>query len=342
MIGLALSGGSVKGAYEVGVYKAFVKCHIKFDGFVGTSIGSFNAAMLAAGKGRELIKFWRNVNVAELLNLDEKFLKALNDKHLKDAVIGIKQIITDKGINTIGLKEILEKFNIEESIRNSIKDFGLVTVRIKPLKAMRMFKEDIPKGKLNEYILGSCYLPIFKPEKIIDKKYYADGGFIDNLPVNMLLDKNYEKVYAVDLGAIGIKQKIKDKSKVVIIKPSHDIGGQFVTDKEKINHNIDMGYFDTLKLLKNLDGKKYIFKKEKDKTYERMIKNISSRRIAEIKHFFHTQDIKKCIILATEYFMLKDSYEYNKIYSIKKVIKTLRKTKRKPNGIYWFIRDLKI
>ena len=29
MIGLALSGGSVRGSYEVGAYFAFKKCHIK-------------------------------------------------------------------------------------------------------------------------------------------------------------------------------------------------------------------------------------------------------------------------------------------------------------------------
>ena len=48
MIGLVLSGGGVKGAYQVGSYFAFKKCHIKIDGIVGCSIGSFNAAMIAA------------------------------------------------------------------------------------------------------------------------------------------------------------------------------------------------------------------------------------------------------------------------------------------------------
>ena len=40
MVGLALAGGGVKGSYQIGAYMAFKKCHIKFDGVCGTSIGS--------------------------------------------------------------------------------------------------------------------------------------------------------------------------------------------------------------------------------------------------------------------------------------------------------------
>ena len=66
MIGLALSGGGTRGSYQAGAFMAFKKCHIKFNGYVGTSIGSFNAAMLAAGKEKELKKFWENVNIGKL------------------------------------------------------------------------------------------------------------------------------------------------------------------------------------------------------------------------------------------------------------------------------------
>ena len=56
MVGLALAGGGVKGSYQIGAYMAFKKCHIKFDGVCGTSIGSFNAAMIAAGREEELLQ----------------------------------------------------------------------------------------------------------------------------------------------------------------------------------------------------------------------------------------------------------------------------------------------
>ena len=60
MVGLSLAGGGVKGSYQIGAYMAFKKCHIKFDGITGTSIGSFNAAMLTSGMEKELLDFWVN------------------------------------------------------------------------------------------------------------------------------------------------------------------------------------------------------------------------------------------------------------------------------------------
>lgn len=340
MIGLALSGGSVKGAYEAGSARAFKKMHIKIDGYVGTSIGSFNAAMLASNRSKELLKFWQNVDVKKALNLDEKFTKAIENKEIKGTVLGIKQIVTNKGVSILGLKEILESLNIEESIRKSSIDFGLVTVRVKPLKVLHLFKEDIPQGKIADYLMGSCYHPIFKLEKIIDEKYYLDGGFYDVMPVNMLLDRNYDKVYAIDLKSIGVRQKIKDKSKVTIIKPSHSLGSEFTFNKEQINKNIKLGYYDTLKVLKKLDGKKFIFKKIKN--YDKMLKNISLRRKKEMMLHFKVLDNKDLIIKIVEYFMTLEKYNYLEVYNLKRVIKKLRKTKFKRSNYFNFLKDLNV
>ena len=78
-----------------------------------------------------------------------------------------------------------------------------------------MFKEDIPANKLNDYIIASCFLPIFKFEKLIDDNYYLDGGFHDYIPANSLLEKGYDKVYVIDLEAIGIRRPYKYKEKII-------------------------------------------------------------------------------------------------------------------------------
>ena len=38
-VGIAFSGGGLRGAYQVGCYKAFLDCGINVNGFVGTSTG---------------------------------------------------------------------------------------------------------------------------------------------------------------------------------------------------------------------------------------------------------------------------------------------------------------
>ena len=47
MKALVLSGGGSKGSYQIGVWKALRKLHIKFDIVTGTSVGALNGALVA-------------------------------------------------------------------------------------------------------------------------------------------------------------------------------------------------------------------------------------------------------------------------------------------------------
>jgi len=47
-IGLVLSGGAAKGAYHVGILKAFAEHNIEVDFYSGASIGSLNAVLSAS------------------------------------------------------------------------------------------------------------------------------------------------------------------------------------------------------------------------------------------------------------------------------------------------------
>ena len=90
MRGLVLEGGGLKGSYQIGAFYALKRCGIKFDGFVGTSIGSFNAALLACGKEKELLELWRNLDLSDTLGLKEEFIDDYNNnrksmKTLKEA-----------------------------------------------------------------------------------------------------------------------------------------------------------------------------------------------------------------------------------------------------------------
>lgn len=346
MTGLSLAGGGVRGSYQVGAFYALKKCGIKFDGYVGTSIGSFNAAMLAAGKEKELLKFWQNINVGKIIGFSEKYIKEIENNHKTTGVFthlahNVKDVISNKGFSTDGLMQILEEVNLEEAVKKSKKDFGLCTVRAKDFTPIYRFKEDIPPGKFNEYVIASCYLPVFKMQKIIDETYYIDGGFYDNSPVNMLLDKGYNKVYAIDLSAVGIKRKVKDKNKVITIKPSRNLKSILNTNLNDIKYNIKLGYYDTIKVIKDLDGSKYIFKKINPWIYSWLIRKVNPKLRKEMELWFHTFNDKKLVIRALEYVMEKNKYEYTEIYNPIRLIKEIKRGKRN-YGVYRFIKDLRL
>ena len=137
-------------------------------------------------------------------------MSSLPLKKIKNTLKSYFKLLTNKGIDVDGMLKVLDEVLDVEALYQSKKDFGLVTFRIKDLKPIIKYKEDIPKSKIKEYILASCYFPVFKKKKLIDGNYYFDGGIYDNSPVNMLIKKGYKKIYVVKLHGIGISQKIKD------------------------------------------------------------------------------------------------------------------------------------
>jgi len=64
-LGLVLSGGGARGAFQVGVYERLLRDARFADGpavLSGTSAGAINAALIAAGKSpREMMRFWNGI-----------------------------------------------------------------------------------------------------------------------------------------------------------------------------------------------------------------------------------------------------------------------------------------
>src|SRR5215831_12925101 len=64
-LGLVLSGGGARGAFQVGVYERLLEDTRFASGptvLSGTSAGGINAALIAAGKSpREMLQFWKEI-----------------------------------------------------------------------------------------------------------------------------------------------------------------------------------------------------------------------------------------------------------------------------------------
>ena len=347
MIGLALEGGGVRGSYQAGAYIAFLECGIKIDGVCGTSIGALNGAIIASKKGSELPRIWRNSNMGKIFGFTSDFVDNVNEKkinlnYLKALLKNITNIILNKGIELKGVKELIDKELDVDALMNSEIDFGLVTVRLKDFKPIYLFKKDMEKDKIKDYIIASCCLPIFKMEKLIDDEYYLDGGFYDVGPVNMLLEKGYKKVYLIKIHGVGIRRKYQEDADVVVIEPKRSLGGVLDLNPKQIEENIKMGYYDALKVLKNLDGENYVFKVKKEEFYKRLNRKISKYEIRRVKHFLNAKTEKDTIIKALEYIMKKEEWNYYEIYDSKKVIKKIKKKYKKTDHfVYNYIRKLR-
>ncbi|MCL2610523.1 MAG: patatin-like phospholipase family protein [Defluviitaleaceae bacterium] len=260
-IGIALEGGGAKGAYHVGVYKAYLENGYKFDGFVGTSIGAINAAAFASADFETTLKLWENISLMQLFDEDVaevlEWETAKSDGRLGDRIKStISKVIAHKGIDTTKIREFITPYIDEEKIRQLGLDVGLVTYSTTDWKPHEIFVKDVPEGKLIDYIMASTRLPGFKAQFIDDKKF-IDGGIHDNWPVNMLINKGYDEIIAVRTNSFGKIRSYDQGANVTVIRPVEPLTSTLAFSSDNSANDIRLGYLDGLKAIHKLQGQYY-------------------------------------------------------------------------------------
>ena len=297
MYGLVLEGGGAKGAYHIGAYKAIKDMNIEIGGVAGTSVGALNGAAIAQDDFEKAYELWYNMCYSKVMNADDIEMKKLKKgkltkEDIKSLSERIKGVINEKGIDVTPLKDLLFELVDEDKIRNSGKDFGIVTVSLTDLKPLELYIEDIPEGKLVEYLLASAYFPAFKKEKI-NGKMYIDGGIYNNLPINLLSNKGYKDIIAIRTHGPGrLKKNDNSGLNIIYISPNDDLGKTLDFDGEVARKNLKLGYYDGLKALKGLKGYKYYIESKKDEDYFiDIFLNTEENKIIEIGEILGIGDI---------------------------------------------------
>ena len=253
---LVLSGGGSRGAYQIGVWKALKKQKIKIDLVTGTSIGALNGALIVQNDYDKALKLWENISFSSIFDSQIK-----PNSKFETYSIYIKEFFKKGGMD-VSLLENTIKENIDlKKFYSSKIGFGLVTFKLNTLTPFLLKKENIKENELADYLIASatCY-PAFKQKKI-GKDVYVDGGYYDNLPINLAFDMGATEVIAVDLKTLGFKSSNKNKENVIMIEPKNKLGDFLIFDSAEAKRQINLGYNDTMKVYKKFIGNKYTFKK---------------------------------------------------------------------------------
>lgn len=269
--GVIFSGGGAKGGYQIGAWKALNEIGFYPDIVTGTSVGALNGALYAMGEYKKALSVWENMSMATVFEqfseseeknggrIDELFSRV------------IKEAIFNRGADYTPLQTLVKNMMDEDKLRKSKTQFGLVTTKLtpqlSPIKAAELFIEDIPYGEAADYILASaaCF-PVMKSYKIGDSMF-VDGGYSDNIPIQMALKKGATEIVAVDIGSMGKAQPFETGSAAVhYIKSKRPFnngqrGTVMMFDKSASLRNIQQGYLDTLKEFGKTDGFYYSFHK---------------------------------------------------------------------------------
>jgi NTE family protein len=261
--GVVLEGGGAKGAYQIGVWKAFLECGLRIKGVSGVSVGALNGALICMDDYDEAENLWKQLTYSSVMNVNDEQMDKLMKRDLK--AINLKEltrdtgrILSDRGIDINPLKKLIEEWVDEEKICKSQIEFIFGTFLVSKLKEVEITAWEAESSNLKEYLLASAALPAFRNEKLHGMKY-LDGGMFNNVPVDMLINRGYKDIIVVRIYGIGLEKPVKIPKDVTMIEiaPRINLGGILEFNPDKIKRNIEVGYYDGMRCLRSLKGKIY-------------------------------------------------------------------------------------
>lgn len=234
-IGLILTGGGARAAYQIGVLKAIAesmprRAHSPFQIICGTSAGALNAAALAANaknfrKGVQYLdNTWKGFHANHIYRTD--VIGVFNNSILwlvgmLFSAIGINKLNQVSLLDNSPLVELLEDMVPYEKIQENI-DAGLlhalsVTTSgygsgqsvtfyqgVKQLEPWRRTGRIGTPAQIEiKHLLASAALPFIFPARLIHREYFGDGSMRQIAPISPALHLGATRVLIIGVTANG-------------------------------------------------------------------------------------------------------------------------------------------
>jgi NTE family protein len=183
-----LGGGGLLGAHEVGMLRALAEAGIRPDLVVGTSVGAFNGAFVAADPSNAadlLTKAWQGDGAGSVF---------------AGSFLGRMSTLIRSGTHlhsTSLLSTALDTFVPVELIEDLAVPFHCVAANIERAEP-RWFT----RGPIVPAVLASCAVPgILPPVRIGDEHFY-DGGLVHSIPIGRAVREGARTIYVLQVGRI--------------------------------------------------------------------------------------------------------------------------------------------
>lgn len=269
-IGLALSGGGALGLTEIGILQWMEEHHIPVDRIAGTSMGSIVGSMYATGMTPGQIRDfalkvnWDEALLPEPVYRDLAFRRKQDRREfLVDARLGLRHGLQGpNGYNPgQGVRLLLDRIAFPQSEVTNFDDlpipFHCVATDMQSGEAVILHE-----GSLSQSVRASMAIPgVFTPVQL-NGHVLADGGMVQNIPVETARAMGSDVVIAVELrlppgditqfgSILGVLSRALD---VMIMQNerrslaladrtlSVDVNGFWVSDYSRVKELIALGY----------------------------------------------------------------------------------------------------
>lgn len=261
-IGLVLSGGGGKGAYELGVWKALEDLNISkyISVFSGTSIGAFNSVLFAMNDMNNAEQLWQEVTMDKLVPISKmELIKRgiglyIGGKNMAIAKKFLLEKLEYGAISNEGAIEIVNKYLDINKIKLNSKTCYAACTQLPDFNVKYFKLNDYDDDLAKDMILASASLPlIYDSTEVLGYKY-IDGGVADNTPIQPVYGENCDIIIVVLLSKdIKIDRSLYPNTKLIIIKPEtfeeSPITGTLNLDEDTKRKRIKNGYDDTINMI---------------------------------------------------------------------------------------------
>lgn len=219
-IGIVLSGGMAKGAYQAGALRAINEIFKPSDiSYVSAaSVGALNAYLYLTNGLDKGVELWNSVSSG---NTRPWVTTLLKSSFLQNA------------IRTIVSKEEIE----------SVFYVPLVNLRKRKLSYIDFGK--VAPENMEAYLRASVAMPLYNSAVLINGEYYYDGAMIDNIPIHPVLKHSIDYIICIYFDTFNYTFESDYLDNKVIKMNFTDnkiVSNSIVFNGESIKHMLDEGY----------------------------------------------------------------------------------------------------
>lgn len=278
-IGLVLTGGGARAAYQVGVLKAICEILPKdavnpFAIICGTSAGAINSAAIGIYGERfhetvqRLLRVWRNFRVHKVFRSDITGV-AKSGAHWLLAIFvgGLGKRNPTALLDRTPLRKLLIKYMPCEQIQSTIDKGAIDALGISASgyssgQSVTFFQAKtsiVPWTRVRrvgcratitvDHLMASSAIPFIFPAVKINREYFGDGSMRQIAPLSSVLHMGADKILVIGVTDDGKKEeRSKDEGYPTLAKVSGHILNSIFLDSleadlerlERINQTIDM------------------------------------------------------------------------------------------------------
>ena len=227
-VGLVLSGGGARGAYEVGVLRyVFERIGGRFDVVAGTSVGAINGAYVAAtaerprATGRMLARVWKDLRIDQVYRIGWRQVRSLPQvlfgRSLPKVTHGARlgglvdpgylETIVRRRIPWAGIAENLHRGRIAGvSVAATELATGLTTLFVHTRSGRLPAAWKVEPGQnvvatpvTAAHCLASAAIPVLFPAVRVGDQFFVDGSLRQNTPVRPAMRLGASRVLVVSL-----------------------------------------------------------------------------------------------------------------------------------------------